>query len=64
MLILELKEILQDQAHIFQDTYFESSQINQVIIMYRFEHSNHDILLNLLFQNIYKPFLRVHNLHE
>ena len=38
------------QAHIFQDTYFESSQIHQLTIMYHFEHTNHDILLNLLFQ--------------
>ena len=27
-----------------------------------FEISNHDILQNLLFQNLYKLFLRVHNL--
>ena len=45
MLILELKEILQDQAHIFQDT-FESFQIHQLTIMYRFENIYHDVLLN------------------
>ena len=64
MLIWELKEILQDQAHIFQDTYLESSQIHQLTIMYRFEHTNHDILLNSLFQNLHKLFLCTHNLHQ
>ena len=29
----------------FQGTYFESSQIHQLIIMYRFDRTNHDILL-------------------
>ena len=56
MLIQELKEILQDlagfcrilQAHIFQDTHFESSQIHSLTMMYRFEHTNHDILLTFL----------------
>ena len=64
MLIQELKEILQNQAHIFQDTYFQSSQIRQLAIMYHLEHTNHDILLNFLFQNFYKLFLRAHNLHQ
>ena len=31
---------------IFQEVYFESSQIRQVTIMYRFEHTN------FLFQNV------------
>ena len=61
MLIQVLKKILQDQVHIFQDT---SSQIHQLTIMYRFEHTNYDILLNFLFQNLHKLFLRVHNLHQ
>ena len=34
MLIQKLKKILQDQANIFQDTYFESSQIRQLAIVY------------------------------
>ena len=63
MLIQELKEILKDQAHIFQDTYFENSQIHQLTMMYRFEHKSHDILLNFLFQNLYSLFLRACNLH-
>ena len=46
MLNQELKKVLQDQAHIFQDTYFQVSQIHQLRIMYDFEHMNHDILLN------------------
>ena len=32
--------------------------------MYRFEHINHDILLNFLFQNLYKLFIRVCDLHQ
>ena len=42
MPIEELKEILQDQAHTFQDTTFKSSQINFLKIMYHIEHSNRD----------------------
>ena len=64
MLIQELKEISQDQAHIFQDTYFESSQIYQLTIIYRFEHTSHHILLNFIFQNLFKLFLRARNLHQ
>ena len=64
MLIKELKEIMQDQAHIFQDTYFETSQIHQLTIMYHFEHTNHDIILHFLFQNLYKIFWRARNLHQ
>ena len=37
MPIQDRQEILQDQAQIFQDTYFESSQMHQLTIMYRFE---------------------------
>ena len=37
MLIQELKEILLNQAHIFQYTYFESSQIHLLTIVNRFE---------------------------
>ena len=33
-------------------------------IMYHFEHTNHNILLNFLFQNLYKLFLHEHNLHQ
>ena len=44
MLIQKLKEVLQDQTHIFQDTYFSSSQTHELIIMYHFEHKNQDIL--------------------
>ena len=53
----------QDQVHISQGTYVRSSQIHQLTIMTRFEHANHDILLNLLFQKLYKLFLRTCNLH-
>ena len=64
MLIQKQKEILQYQPHIFQDTYFESSQLDQLTIMYCFEHTNHVILLNVLFQNLYKLFLHTHNLDQ
>ena len=49
MLILVQKENEQDQAHIFQETYFKSFQIHQLTIMYHFEHINHDNPLNVLF---------------
>ena len=62
MLIQEVKEILQDQAHIVQGTYLESFQIHQ-LTMYCFEHTNHYIL-NVFFQNPYKLFLRLLNLHQ
>ena len=45
MIIQEVEEILKDQAHIFQDIYFESSQIHPLTIMYFFEYTNHDILI-------------------
>ena len=64
MLIQEMKEILQGQGHIFQEIYFESSQIYQLTLMYCFEHTNNDILLNLLFQNLYKVIVLVDNLHQ
>ena len=64
MLIRELKEILQDQAHIFQDTYLYSSQIHQLTITYGLEHTNHDIFLKFVFQNLNELFLRARNLHQ
>ena len=64
MLIQELKEILQDQAHIFLDQYFERSQIHQLTIMYHFEYTIPNILLNFSVQNLYKLFLSVRNLHQ
>ena len=51
MVILAQKENEEDQAHIYQDTYFESSQIHQLTIMYHFEHINHDNPLNFLFKS-------------
>ena len=45
MVIQELKKILEGQAYIFQETYFESPQIHLLTTMYCFEHTNHDILL-------------------
>ena len=51
------KENKQGQAHIFQDTYFESSEIHQLAIMYHFELTNHDIILTFLVRDPYKFFL-------
>ena len=49
MIIPERKENRQDQAHIFQDTYFKSFEIHQLTRMYCFAHINHDNPINLLF---------------
>ena len=64
MLIKELKEILQDQIRIFSYTYFKSSPIHQLTIMYCFEYTNLDIILIFLFQNLYKLFSYARNLHH
>ena len=64
MLTLVLKENEQSQAHIFQDTDVESSQIHQVTMMYYFEYKNQNVLLNILFQNFDKNFLPARNLHQ
>ena len=45
MLILLLKKNELDQAYIFQDTYFGSSEIYQQTTIYCFKHTKHDILL-------------------
>ena len=54
----------QDQAHIFQDTCFESLEIHHLTIMYHFEHVNHDNPLNCQLQNLYKLFLHAPNLYQ
>ena len=37
---------------------------HQLEIVYRFEHTSHEILLNFLFRILYKLFLLARNLHE
>ena len=64
MLIQELKEILHDQAYVLQDTYFESSQIYQLIKTCGFEHTSHEIFLNFLLQNLYNFFFCAPKLHQ
>ena len=64
MLIMVQQENEQGKIHIFQDTYSESFQKPQLPIMYNFEHTNHSINLNFLFQDRYKLFLRVCNLYQ
>ena len=49
MLILVNKENEQHEVHIYQYTYFRSSQMPELIITYCFEHKNQDVLLNILF---------------
>ena len=63
MLTLVQKENEQDQV-IFQEIYFKSFQIHQLTIKYCFEHTNHDIVLSFLFQNLHKLFLLSSNLHQ
>ena len=64
MLNLVQQENEQGKIRIFQDTYAESSQKPQLPIMHSFEHTNHSINLNFLFQDRYKLFLRVCNLQQ
>ena len=63
MLIQEMKKTLQDQADIFQDTYFESFQIHELTTMKRFELPIHDILRNFLYLTL-DTFLHAFNLHQ
>ena len=62
MLILVEKENEQVQAQ--NGTYLESSQIHHLTVMYCFEHTDHDNLQKILFQNLYKLFLHAFNLHQ
>ena len=48
MLILVLKENGQDQAHIFEATYFKSFQVHHLTKIYCFEQINHNNPLNFL----------------
>ena len=64
MPILVQKENEQEQPHIFQNTYFKSFQIHQLAKLYRFEHTNHGIYVNFVFQNIYKLFSHACNLPQ
>ena len=52
LIILVRKENEQDQAHIFQDKYFQISQIYHLTIMYCFDHINHDNLFKI-FKNFF-----------
>ena len=54
-----VKDNEQNQAHIFQGTYFESSQIHQLTIMYCFEHTDHDIHLKFYFKSFQTLFVCV-----
>ena len=60
MLIQELRETMHNQVYKFQGAYFKSSQIHQLTIMYHFDDTNHDIILNLFVSK----FLRALNLHQ
>ena len=52
------------QAHKFHNAHFEIFEIHQLTIIHHFQHINHDILLNFLFQNLYTLFFWVHSLHQ
>ena len=56
MLIRMQEESMQDQGYIFSVTYLENFQIQQLAIMYCFEHTNHSIHLSFLFQILHKFF--------
>ena len=56
------KEIELDQAHIFK-THILKVDISATNKDH-FEHTNHNIFLNFLFQNEYKLFSRECNLHR
>ena len=65
MLILELKEILQDLdynffKHIFLEFLKTSAESN---LSYHIKDTNHDIYLNFSFQSRYKVFLNACYLH-
>ena len=49
--------LIKDQAHIFQDTYFESSQILQLTIMHSFEHTSQDVLFLFFISKSLETFL-------
>ena len=49
ILILVRKKDDQSPAHIFKDTYFESPQMSELLIMHCFENINHDNPLNFFF---------------
>ena len=57
------QENYRDQVHIFQDTYFASSQIHSLTIMYHFRYKNHDILQKSLFQSFFfVPVIYISNI--
>ena len=60
MVILAQKEEKLDQGHIFQDTYFKNYQLYQLTKMYRFEHTNDNILLIFFHFKIFKTPFCVH----
>ena len=50
----EIRKKKQGLVHTFQNSVFESSEMHHLTIKYRFEHFNGGILLNCLFENLYK----------
>ena len=44
-----VKKNKQGRVHISENTYFQTSRIHQLTIMYHFEHTNYDTLLDFLF---------------
>ena len=57
MLNLVQYENKQGYVHTIQDKCFENSQIHLLTIMYHFEQTNHDILLNSYFKIFTNSFM-------
>ena len=64
MLIRVQAQNIQDQAHIYPDTYFLSFQIHLQAIMYHFKHSNYGIYRDFFFQIHPIFFGCAHNPHR
>ena len=63
ILILMLNNNLLDQVHIFHYTYCENFQIHLRVLIYCFEHMNHNLSLKLLFWSLPIFFIDVNNQH-
>ena len=64
MLILVQQESKEGLVYIFQCRSSKSSETHKLTKMYDFEDTNHDNYLNSLFQNLYRRFLCVCNVHQ
>ena len=56
MLIQVQTQIIPDQRHIFQGTYFQNFQIHLQAVMYEFQHIIRDILHDFFISNTFHTF--------